>query len=104
PPIVFNALVALVALAAVWEFYRMAEKTGHPVGKTIGIGAAGRAPGGAGRACPRRRGPALGTDSLRDSLGERRQRRRQEPRRVLVRGGADLRLPGLPRRAGLRAG
>jgi phosphatidate cytidylyltransferase len=37
PPIVFNLLVAVVALGAVWEFYRMAEKTGHPVAKTLGI-------------------------------------------------------------------
>lgn len=37
PPIVFNLLVAVVALGALWEFYRMAEKTGHPVAKTLGI-------------------------------------------------------------------
>lgn len=30
-------LVAFVALGALWEFYRMAEKTGHPVAKTVGI-------------------------------------------------------------------
>src|SRR4029077_5345265 len=47
PPIVFNALGALIALAAVWEFYRMAEKTGHPVSKTIGIAAAALVLGGA---------------------------------------------------------
>jgi len=47
PPILFNALVALVALAAVWEFYRMAEKTGHPVAKTVGIAAAALVLGGA---------------------------------------------------------
>jgi phosphatidate cytidylyltransferase len=40
PPILFNALVAIVALAAVWEFYRIAEKTGHPVAKTVGLAAA----------------------------------------------------------------
>lgn len=42
PPIAFNLLVALVALAALWEFYRLAEKTGLPVAKTVGmvIGAA----------------------------------------------------------------
>jgi phosphatidate cytidylyltransferase len=37
PAIVFNALVAFVALAALWEFYRMAEKAGHAVAKTLGI-------------------------------------------------------------------
>jgi phosphatidate cytidylyltransferase len=36
PEVVFNALVAAVALAALWEFYRLAEKTGHPVAKTVG--------------------------------------------------------------------
>jgi len=39
PPIFFHALVAAVALAALWEFYRLAEKTGHPVAKTIGMAA-----------------------------------------------------------------
>jgi phosphatidate cytidylyltransferase len=37
PPIVFNALVAVVALGALWEFYRIAEKAGHPVAKKLGI-------------------------------------------------------------------
>lgn len=37
PPIVFNVLVAAVALAALWEFYRIAEKTGLPVAKTVGL-------------------------------------------------------------------
>ncbi len=37
PPLLFNTLVAVLALAALWEFYRMAEKTGHPVAKTLGI-------------------------------------------------------------------
>ena len=37
PPVAFNLLVALIALAALWEFYRIAEKTGHPVAKTLGI-------------------------------------------------------------------
>jgi len=37
PPIVFNLLVGAVALAALWEFYRLAEKTGLPVAKTVGI-------------------------------------------------------------------
>lgn len=37
PPIVFNVLVAVVALAALWEFYRIAEKTGLPVAKTVGV-------------------------------------------------------------------
>ena len=37
PPIVFNLLVAVVALCALWEFYRMAEKSGHPVAKALGI-------------------------------------------------------------------
>jgi phosphatidate cytidylyltransferase len=47
PPILFNALVALVALGAVWEFYRIAEKTGHPVAKTVGLGASALLLGGA---------------------------------------------------------
>jgi phosphatidate cytidylyltransferase len=37
PPIAFNLLVAAVALAALWEFYRLAEKTGLPVAKTVGM-------------------------------------------------------------------
>ena len=37
PPIVFNVLVAFIALGALWEFYRIAEKTGHPVSKSVGI-------------------------------------------------------------------
>lgn len=37
PPIAFHLLVALVALAALWEFYRLAEKAGYPVAKTVGI-------------------------------------------------------------------
>jgi phosphatidate cytidylyltransferase len=47
PPIVFNVLVAVVALGALWEFYRMAEKTGHPVAKTLGIVYGGLVLGGA---------------------------------------------------------
>ena len=37
PPVVFNLLAAVVALGALWEFYRMAEKAAHPVAKTLGI-------------------------------------------------------------------
>ncbi|HVE66539.1 MAG TPA: phosphatidate cytidylyltransferase, partial [Thermoanaerobaculia bacterium] len=37
PPAVFNVLVGGVGLAALWEFYRIAEKTGLPVAKTVGI-------------------------------------------------------------------
>jgi len=37
PPIAFNMLAAFVALGALWEFYRIAEKAGHPVAKMIGI-------------------------------------------------------------------
>ena len=37
PPLAFNLLVAVVALGALWEFYRLAEKTGHPVAKTVGM-------------------------------------------------------------------
>jgi phosphatidate cytidylyltransferase len=37
PPLAFNVLVALIALGALWEFYRIAEKTGHPVAKSVGI-------------------------------------------------------------------
>jgi phosphatidate cytidylyltransferase len=38
PPTVFHLLVAAVAMAAMWEFYRIAEKTGYPVAKTVGLG------------------------------------------------------------------
>jgi len=37
PPVAFNALVGVVGLGALWEFYRMAEKSGHPVAKALGI-------------------------------------------------------------------
>lgn len=37
PPVVFDALVGAIALAALWEFYRLAESTGHPVAKTVGM-------------------------------------------------------------------
>jgi phosphatidate cytidylyltransferase len=37
PPIAFDFLAALVALAALWEFYRLAERSGHPVAKTVGF-------------------------------------------------------------------
>jgi phosphatidate cytidylyltransferase len=47
PPIAFNVLVAVVALAAVWEFYRLAERTGHPVAKTLGMAAGALVLGGA---------------------------------------------------------
>jgi len=47
PAILFNALVALVSLAAVWEFYRLAEKTGHPVAKTVGLAVSALLLGGA---------------------------------------------------------
>jgi phosphatidate cytidylyltransferase len=39
PPLAFNLLVAAIAMAALWEFYRLAEKTGLPVAKTVGIAA-----------------------------------------------------------------
>jgi phosphatidate cytidylyltransferase len=39
PPVAFNGLVAAVALGALWEFYRLAEKTGIPVAKTVGVAA-----------------------------------------------------------------
>jgi len=35
--IYFDVLVAVIALAALWEFYRIAEKTWLPVAKTVGI-------------------------------------------------------------------
>ena len=47
PAILFNALVALIALGAVWEFYRIAERTGHPVAKTVGLAASAVLLGGA---------------------------------------------------------
>ena len=37
PPVAFKLLVAAIALAALWEFYRLAEKTGMPVSKTVGM-------------------------------------------------------------------
>ncbi len=37
PAVVFDLLVAAVSLAALWEFYRLAEKMGHPVAKTVGM-------------------------------------------------------------------
>jgi phosphatidate cytidylyltransferase len=37
PALAFDLLVAAVALAALWEFYRLAEKTGIPVAKTVGM-------------------------------------------------------------------
>lgn len=37
PPVAFDLLVAAIALAALWEFYRLAEKTGLPVAKTVGM-------------------------------------------------------------------
>ncbi len=37
PPAVFDLLVAAVSLAALWEFYRLAERMGHPVAKTVGM-------------------------------------------------------------------
>jgi len=40
PAVVFHLLVAFVSLGALWEFYRIAERTGHPVAKTVGIGGA----------------------------------------------------------------
>ena len=47
PPIVFNVLVAVLTLGAVWEFYRIAERTGHPVAKTVGVAASALVLGGA---------------------------------------------------------
>lgn len=35
----FNLLVTAVALAALWEFYRISEKSGHPAAKTVGMAA-----------------------------------------------------------------
>lgn len=37
PPLAFDLLVFAIALATLWEFYRIAEKTGLPVAKTVGI-------------------------------------------------------------------
>src|SRR5690349_4043031 len=47
PPIVFNALVCALTLGAVWEFYRLAERTGHPVAKTVGLASSALLLGGA---------------------------------------------------------
>lgn len=47
PPLVFNVLVAVIALGALWEFYRIAEKSGHPVAKTVGLAMAALVLGGA---------------------------------------------------------
>jgi phosphatidate cytidylyltransferase len=38
PPVGFQLLVAAVSLAALYEFLRLAEKTGHRVSKTVGLG------------------------------------------------------------------
>jgi len=38
PPIAFEVLVAAVSLAALYEFLRLAEKTGHRVSKTVAVG------------------------------------------------------------------
>ena len=37
PALAFQLLVAAIGLAALWEFYRLAEKTGLPVSKTVGM-------------------------------------------------------------------
>ena len=37
PPVAFNLLVAAITLGALWEFYRLAEKTGLTVAKTVGM-------------------------------------------------------------------
>jgi hypothetical protein len=35
PPIAFQGLVGVVTLAALYEFLRLAERTGHRVSKTV---------------------------------------------------------------------
>jgi phosphatidate cytidylyltransferase len=37
PAWVFNLLVTAVALAALWEFYKISEKSGHPAAKAVGM-------------------------------------------------------------------
>ncbi len=37
PPVVTHVVVGAIALGALWEFYRLAEKTGLPVAKTVGL-------------------------------------------------------------------
>ncbi len=37
PPVLCHVVVGAIALAALWEFYRLAEKTGLPVAKTVGL-------------------------------------------------------------------
>ncbi len=37
PPIAFNLLVSAIALGALWEFYRLAERIGLSVAKTVGM-------------------------------------------------------------------
>ena len=59
PAILFNALVALIALGAVWEFYRIAEKTGPSRRED-------RRPRRLG-AASRRRGAPVGPVPLRDA-------------------------------------
>ena len=39
PRVVFHLVAAAIALAALWEFYRLAEKTGIPPAKTVGMAA-----------------------------------------------------------------
>ena len=41
PAIVFHLVAAAIALTALWEFYRLAEKTGLPPAKTVGMVAGG---------------------------------------------------------------
>ena len=41
PPIAFDLLVVAIGLATLWEFFRIAEKTGLPVAKTVGLFSAG---------------------------------------------------------------
>lgn len=38
PPIAFQGLVGVVTLAALYEFLRLAERTGHRVSKTVAVG------------------------------------------------------------------
>lgn len=41
PPLAFDLVVTAIALLALWEFYRLAERSGHPVAKTLGMAAGG---------------------------------------------------------------
>ncbi len=93
PAILFNALVAVVALGAVWEFYRIAEKTGHPVAKTVGLAGSALLLGGAAL--------LWGPFRFETPAGDLVRGGGQDAPLLLVRRRPDHRLPGRDRADGL---